>query len=171
MYDVYTVGVLCGEITKYITMLCVGFAKTVCLYIHHMWSYIWWFPCQKYRMYAVYKYIYIWLWPTLSITGLLHSSCSCHVKLLIRLNCSHMPLLATCRLLPWHMHTHTHTHTHVHTHTHKHTQTCICCVSTHARINTHTHAHAHTKADTHTQADTRTRKHAHLLRQRHPWSR
>jgi len=27
----------------------------------HVWPYIWWFPCQKYRIYTVY----IWFWPTL----------------------------------------------------------------------------------------------------------
>ena len=29
--------------------------------IHRIWPYIWWFPCQKYRIYTVY----IWFWPTL----------------------------------------------------------------------------------------------------------
>ena len=31
------------------------------VYMHHIWPYIWWFPCQKYRIYTVY----IWFWPTL----------------------------------------------------------------------------------------------------------
>jgi hypothetical protein len=39
----------------------VGLARTI--YIHRIWPYIWWFPCQNYRMYTVY----IWLWPTLHI--------------------------------------------------------------------------------------------------------
>ena len=33
------------------------------LYIHRIWPYIWWCPCQKYRIYTVY----IWFWPTLHI--------------------------------------------------------------------------------------------------------
>ena len=31
------------------------------IYAHRIWPYIWWFPCQKYRIYTVY----IWFWPTL----------------------------------------------------------------------------------------------------------
>jgi len=30
----------------------VGLARTV--YMHCIWPYIWWFPCQKYRIYTVY---------------------------------------------------------------------------------------------------------------------
>jgi hypothetical protein len=41
--------------------LYVGLARTV--YIHRIWPYIWWFPCQKYRIYTVY----IWFWPTLFV--------------------------------------------------------------------------------------------------------
>jgi hypothetical protein len=44
-------------------------ARTV--YIHRIWPYIWWFPCQKYRIYAVY----IWFWPTLAMTLVL---CTMH---------------------------------------------------------------------------------------------
>jgi len=36
-----------------------GLARTVCM--HRLWPYIWWFPCQKYRMYTMY----IGFWPTL----------------------------------------------------------------------------------------------------------
>jgi len=39
----------------------VGLARTV--YIRRIWPYVWWFPCQKYRMYTVY----IGFWPTLHI--------------------------------------------------------------------------------------------------------
>ena len=37
----------------------LGLARTV--YIHRIWPYIWWFPCQIYRIYTVF----IWFWPTL----------------------------------------------------------------------------------------------------------
>ena len=37
----------------------IGLARTV--YMHRIWSYDWWFPCQKYSTYTVF----IWLWPTL----------------------------------------------------------------------------------------------------------
>jgi hypothetical protein len=37
----------------------LGLARTV--YMHRIWPYIWWFPCQKHRIYTVY----IWFWPTL----------------------------------------------------------------------------------------------------------
>jgi hypothetical protein len=51
----------------------VGLARTV--YIHRIWPYIWWNPCQKYRIHTVY----IWFWPTLSIwstlTTCLWSTC------------------------------------------------------------------------------------------------
>ena len=47
------------------TCTCVGLARTV--YIHRIWPYIWWFPCQKYRMCTVY----IWFWPNL------HMRCQC----------------------------------------------------------------------------------------------
>jgi hypothetical protein len=43
----------------FIAALCIGLARTV--YIHRIWPYIWWFPCQKYLIYTVY----IWFWPTL----------------------------------------------------------------------------------------------------------
>jgi hypothetical protein len=46
-------------------VVCVGLARTV--YIHRIWPYIWWFPCQKYRIHTVY----IWFWPTL---------CICHMQ-------------------------------------------------------------------------------------------
>ena len=36
-------------------------------YIHHIWPYIWWFPCQKYRIHTVY----IWFGPTLHIYTLI----------------------------------------------------------------------------------------------------
>jgi hypothetical protein len=52
--------VVSSFITSYI-----GLARTV--YIHRIWPYIWWFPCQKYRIHTVY----IWLWPALFIhTGM-----------------------------------------------------------------------------------------------------
>jgi len=35
-------------------LLFVGLAKTV--YMHNKWPYIWWFPCQKYRMYTIFIY-------------------------------------------------------------------------------------------------------------------
>ena len=33
------------------------------VYMHRVWPYIWWLPCQKYRIYTVYER----LWPTLCI--------------------------------------------------------------------------------------------------------
>ena len=33
---------------------------TASIYIHRLWPYIWWLPCQKHRMYTAY----IWFWPT-----------------------------------------------------------------------------------------------------------
>jgi len=50
---------LCRDASHDVLVLCVRLARTV--YIHHIWPYIWWFPCQKYRVYTVY----IWFWPTL----------------------------------------------------------------------------------------------------------
>ena len=38
----------------------LGLARTV--WIHRIWPYIWWFPCQIYRIYTAY----IWFWPTLN---------------------------------------------------------------------------------------------------------
>jgi hypothetical protein len=55
----------------------IGLAKTI--YIHCIWLYIWWFPCQEYRIYTVY----IWFWPTLYIyTVLANPANVCHVHLL-----------------------------------------------------------------------------------------
>ena len=34
--------------------ICVGLARTV--YLHRIWPYVWWFPCQKYRIYTVHTY-------------------------------------------------------------------------------------------------------------------
>ena len=48
-----------------VVTLFLGLARTVC--IHRIWPYIWWFSCQKYRIYTVY----IWFWPTL----LIHNVC------------------------------------------------------------------------------------------------
>jgi hypothetical protein len=42
----------------------VGLARTV--YIHCIWPFSWWFPCQQYRIYTVY----IWFWPTLIVCEL-----------------------------------------------------------------------------------------------------
>ena len=33
------------------------------VYIHRIWPYIWWFPCQRCHIYTVY----IWFWPILRI--------------------------------------------------------------------------------------------------------
>ena len=33
----------------------LGLARTV--YMHRIWPYIWWFPCQKCRIYTVYIYV------------------------------------------------------------------------------------------------------------------
>ena len=38
--------------TMYIQLIYVGLARTV--YMHRIWPYIWWLPCQKYRIYTVY---------------------------------------------------------------------------------------------------------------------
>jgi hypothetical protein len=58
--------------------LCVwiGLVRIVCL--HRIWPYIWWFPCQKYRTYTVF--IYIWFWPTL------------------RMNHAHLPCASVMRI-------------------------------------------------------------------------
>jgi hypothetical protein len=32
----------------------IGLARTV--YTHRIWPYVWWIPCQKYRIYTVYTY-------------------------------------------------------------------------------------------------------------------
>jgi len=48
----------------------IGLARTV--YIHRIWPCIRWFPCQKYRIYTVY----VWLWPTLK-THYLHAKPCC----------------------------------------------------------------------------------------------
>ena len=41
----------------------IGLARTVSL--HHMWPYIWWFPCQKLRIYTVHLYYsFLFFWPT-----------------------------------------------------------------------------------------------------------
>jgi hypothetical protein len=45
-----------------LSLLWLGLARTVCM--HRIWPYIWWFPCQKYRIYTVH----IWFWPTLPAT-------------------------------------------------------------------------------------------------------
>ena len=51
-----------GETRGFVSwMLKVGSARTV--YSHCIWPYVWWFPCQKYRLYTVY----IWFWPALAI--------------------------------------------------------------------------------------------------------
>jgi hypothetical protein len=39
------------------------FPAKITVYIHRIWPCIWWFPCQKYRIYTVY----IGYWPTLHI--------------------------------------------------------------------------------------------------------
>ena len=46
------------------------------VYIHRIWPYIWWFPCQKYRIHTVY----IWFLPTLhiSLAANAAASTSCH---------------------------------------------------------------------------------------------
>jgi len=79
----------------YICTVYVGLARTV--FVHRIWPYIWWFPCQKYRVYTVYTCkcmvlanstelivrvgqnricalyipINLWFWPTLYMTLLL----------------------------------------------------------------------------------------------------
>jgi len=46
----------------------VGLARTV--YTQRIWPYVWWFPCQKYRIYTVYTYT----WMVLAIPTDLSSS-------------------------------------------------------------------------------------------------
>ena len=53
-----TLGI-CNKVYLSSTAESVGLARTV--YLHRIWPYICWFPCQKYRIYTVY----IWFWPTL----------------------------------------------------------------------------------------------------------
>jgi hypothetical protein len=48
----------------------IWLARTV--YIHRIWPYIWWFPCQKYCIYTVY----IWFWLTLHISHALTTTLS-----------------------------------------------------------------------------------------------
>jgi len=43
---------------------CIGFTRTV--YMHRIWPYMWWFPCQKCRIYVVY----IWSWPSAASAAL-----------------------------------------------------------------------------------------------------
>ena len=73
----------------------LGLAKTV--YMHRIWPYIRWFPCQKYRVYTVY----IWFWLTLMVFDPLHLSAphklplqlattTCHCNLSLQL------VIATC---------------------------------------------------------------------------
>ena len=40
--------VVSSKVVTWTICLCVGLARTV--YIRRIWSYIWWFPCQKYRI-------------------------------------------------------------------------------------------------------------------------
>jgi len=53
--------------TQHCTALCVGLTRTVCM--HRIWPYIWWFPCQNYRVYTVY----IWFWLTLPVCKFVRS--------------------------------------------------------------------------------------------------
>jgi len=100
----------------------LGLARII--YIHRIWTYIWWFPCQKYRICTVDK----WLWATLAI-----SHC---VDLLIlsppNRTAHNLSAKATCE--------HTHTHTHTHAHTHSSNGGTIETVP-----HTHTHTHTHFK--------------------------
>ena len=41
----------------------------VYVYMHRIWPYIWWFPCQKHGIYTIYA----WFWPTLHIRSSMHS--------------------------------------------------------------------------------------------------
>ena len=60
MYTVY-VHCICTlyMYTVYVHCICTPYMYTV--YVHRIWPYVWWFPCQKHRMYTVY----LWFWPTL----------------------------------------------------------------------------------------------------------
>jgi len=57
---------LCPEALYYISRV----GQTV--YIHRIWPSIWWFPCQKYRTCTVY----IWFWPTLSLSLYIYIVCN-----------------------------------------------------------------------------------------------
>jgi len=48
----------------YVLCIYVGLARTI--YMHHIWPYIWWFPCQKHRICTVC----IEFWPTLHICNI-----------------------------------------------------------------------------------------------------
>jgi len=84
--------------------LYVGLARTV--YIHRIWPYIWWCPCQKYRIYTVY----IWFWPTLVIRSFECNTVNFHQLLKCWLlysrafgNDAHLSYLESCKthLLGW----------------------------------------------------------------------
>jgi len=64
--------------TKYFPCYCCCSALCMCMHVrvcyimfrvgqNRIWPYIWWFPCQKYRIYTVY----IWFWPTLIMLDIL----------------------------------------------------------------------------------------------------
>ena len=47
-----------------------------CIYMHRIWPYNLWFPCQKYRIYT----LNIWFWPTLLITvPVLYGKVNAHI--------------------------------------------------------------------------------------------
>jgi len=47
-------------VTACMFFILLGLARTV--YIHRIWPDIWWFPCQKYRIYTVYIQVYIYIY-------------------------------------------------------------------------------------------------------------
>jgi len=91
-----------------------------------IWPYIWWFLCQKCRLYTVC----IWFWPTLHTTSKTCECCCgvlpCHSSRQKRLKHWTITFLIIDVLMCMHAFKHaqqTHMHAHTHTYTHTHTQT------------------------------------------------
>ena len=123
----------------------IGLARTV--YIHRLWPYVWWFPCQNYRIYTVY----IWSWPTQNMS--VFQACSCFV-VPKNSNCTAM---VGHRALPtvieiqgyrqvanhWNSHNKRFVHIFKAVLVDAHTCAAIDAVAT-AAAHTHTHTHTHT---------------------------
>jgi hypothetical protein len=52
---------------NHVQMCSISLGLTRTVYVHRIWPYIWWLPCQKYRIYTVH----IWFWPTPIICAVL----------------------------------------------------------------------------------------------------
>ena len=143
--------------------LLLGLARTV--NINRIWPWIWWFPCQKHRIYTVY----IWFWPTLVINVqwkmLSTLQPLAHVRSFSKIYTASVDKSCLRWMqwvaMSWHPEGCKQQRLCSHMHASSHTSTRAQAIS-HTQSNTHTHTHTHLYTHTNHMHTHTTRTHTNM---------